>query len=378
MITDARRFEPFSDEPIRLIDDAGNWIGPFSCELDAAAVKAMYRHMVLARAVDERLNLLQRLGKLSFTASAAGHEAAQVGVAHALRVGRDWIYPYYRDTALVLAVGWPLSELFGQMMGTRADSARGRQMPAHPGSRDLRIFTVASPIASHVPVATGSAIAQKLERAGDATVCTFGDGATSEGDWHAALNFAGVQGAPIVFVCENNGYAISVDMAHQTSSDGIAVKAHAYGMPGYRVDGMDVLACYFVMRELLEAARDGLGPALVEMVVYRYGPHSSADDDSVYRGSEEVAAWRRRDPIERFRRFLVGRDDWDDAAERDLRADVRGEIDAAVEAAAAAGPVPLEWLFDDVLSQPTPQLDRQRERFRAARRAAGEDEGPTP
>jgi 2-oxoisovalerate dehydrogenase E1 component alpha subunit len=376
VIGDARRFEPFSDDPIRLIDETGTWIAPFACDLDDASLLAMYRHMVLARAVDERLVLLQRLGKLSFTASAAGHEAAQVGTAHALRVGRDWIYPYYRDTALVLAAGWPLAELFGQMMGTRADGARGRQMPAHPGSRALRIFSVASPIASHLPVATGSAIAQRLEGEGDATVCTFGDGATSEGDFHAALNFAGVQGAPIVFVCENNGYAISVDLAQQTSSDGIAVKAHAYGMPGYRVDGMDVLACHFVMRELMAAARDGFGPALVEMVVYRYGPHSSADDDSVYRSAEEVAAWRKRDPIARFERFLVARGAHDDAAERQLRDAIRQEIDAAVEAATAAGPVPTEWLFDDVLSQPTPHLERQRERFRAARRAAGEDPPP--
>ncbi len=373
MITDAQRFQPFSEEPIRLIDQSGAWLGAFPCDLDDATLHAMYRHLVLARAVDERLVLLQRLGKISFTASAAGHEAAQVGTAHALRVGRDWIFPYYRDTALAIAVGWPLVELFGQMMGTRADAARGRQMPAHPGSRDLRIFTVASPIASHLPAATGTAIAQKLAGAGDATVCTFGDGATSEGDWHAALNFAGAQGAPIVFVCENNRYAISVDLRHQTGSDGLAVKAHAYGMPGYLVDGMDLLACYYVMRSLLEAARDGLGPALVEMTVYRYGPHSSADDDSVYRDPAEVAAWREQDPIVRFRRFLTARGGWDEAAERELRAAVTRTVDEAVEAAEAAGPVPVEWLFDDVSSRPTPQLERQRERFRAARRAAGED-----
>ena len=373
MITETQRFQPFGDEPIRLIDESGAWLGSFACDLDDAALHAMYRHLVLARAVDERLVRLQRLGTCSFAAPSAGHEAAQVGTAHALRVGHDWIYPYYRDTPLAIAVGWPLVELFGQMLGTRADTARGRQMPAHPGSRPLRIFTVASPIASHVPAATGTAIAQKLAGAGDATVCTFGDGATSEGDWHAALNFAGVQGAPIVFVCENNRYAISVGLQQQSASHDVASKAHAYGMPGYRVDGMDVLACYYVMRELLGAARDGFGPALVEMTVYRYGPHSSADDDSVYRDPDEVAAWRARDPIPRFRRFLEARGVWDETAERQLAADVEAEIDQAVATAKAAGKVPVDWMFDDVLSQPTPQLLRQRERFRAARRAVGED-----
>jgi len=308
-------------------------------------------------------------------APSSGHEAAQVGVAAAVRAGRDWVYPYYRDTALALALGWPLQALLGQMMGTRADPARARQMPAHPGSRELNIFTVASPIASHVPVAVGTALAQKLAGAGDATVCTFGDGATSEGDWHAGLNFAGAQGAPIVFVCENNRYAISVDLQHQMGSPNVASKAHAYGMPGYLVDGMDVLATYLVMRDVMAAARDGLGPALVEMTVYRYGPHSSADDDSVYRADEEVAAWRERDPIPRYRRFLEGRGLWDAAREEQERGSLKTALDAAVRASEAAGPVPVEWMFDEVLSSPTPQLERQRERFRAARRAAGEDAG---
>ncbi len=373
MITDAQRFQPFSEEPIRLIDEGGAWVAPFSCDLDDDILIGLYRHMVLGRMVDERLVRLQRLGKSSFVAPSSGHEAAQVGIAAALRVGRDWVFPYYRDTALALALGWPLEEMLGQMMGTRADPARARQMPAHPGSRALNMFTVASPIASHVPVAVGTAIAQKLAGAGDATVCTFGDGATSEGDWHAGVNFASAQGAPIVFACENNRYAISVDLQHQTGSPNVAAKAHAYGMPGYLVDGMDVLASYLVMRDVMAAARDGLGPALVELTVYRYGPHSTADDDSVYRSGEEVAAWRERDPIPRYRRFLEAREVWSDAREDELRAALKAEIDVAVKASDDAGPVPVEWMFDDVLSRPTPQLERQRERFRAARRAAGED-----
>jgi 2-oxoisovalerate dehydrogenase E1 component alpha subunit len=373
VITDTQRFQPFSHEPITVVDESGTWTAPFECDLGDDVLRTMYRHMALGRLVDERLVRLQRLGKTSFVAPAAGHEGAQVGIAHAIEVGRDWVYPYYRDTALVVAMGWSLTSLFGQMLASKADPARGRQMPAHPGSRRLNIFTVASPIASHVPPAAGTAISQKLAGRGDVTVCTFGEGATSEGDWHAGVNFAGAQGAPAVFVCENNRYAISVDLNHQTGSASIAAKAHAYGMPGYVVDGMDVLASYYVMREVVEHARAGLGPSLVEMLVYRYGPHSSADDDSRYRPAEEVALWRARDPLPRFRRFLEGRGSWDDEAEERLRAEITVDVDDAVAAAEAAGPQPAEVLFDDVFAEMPPHLERQRARFRAARTASGEE-----
>ncbi len=373
MIADFERFEPFTADPVAVLDEAGAWVAPFECDLSDATLRTMYRHLVLGRLIDERLTRLQRLGKTSFVAPSAGHEGAQVGIAHAVEVGRDWLFPYYRDTTLVAAIGWPLEKLFGQMLASKADPARGRQMPAHPGSRALNVFTVASPIASHVPPAVGTAISQKIAGRGDVTVCTFGDGATSEGDWHAGVNFAGAQGAPIVFVCENNRYAISVDLNHQTGSGGIATKARAYGMPGYLVDGMDVLACYYVMRDVIANAREGLGPALVEMAVYRYGPHSSADDDSRYRPAAEVAAWRARDPLARFRRYLEGSGLWDDDSEEALREAIKGELDEASAAAEAAGPQDVETMFDDVFAEMPPHLEQQRERFRQVRRAAGEE-----
>jgi 2-oxoisovalerate dehydrogenase E1 component alpha subunit len=174
-------------------------------------------------------------------------------------------------------------------------------------------------------------------------------------------------------VCENNRYAISVDLNHQTGSGGIAAKAHAYGMPGYHVDGMDPLACLYVMREAVANARAGLGPSLVEMTVYRYGPHSSADDDSRYRPAAEVAAWRLRDPLERLRRYLVGRGLWSDEAEEELHGALKGELDDAVAAAEAAGAHDVDTLFEDVYAVMPPHLERQRERFRSVRRAAGEE-----
>ena len=361
MIGNLRRFEPFGATPIRVIDEHGRWVAPFTCDLDDDTLRGLYRDMRRARRVDERLSTLQRRGKLSFVASAAGHEAVQVGAARALAAGRDWVFPYYRDLPLALALGLPLVEAVAQQMASMLDPARGRQMPAHPGSAALRLFTVASPIASHVPPAVGSAIAQKLAGRGDVTLCSFGDGATSEGDWHAALNLAGVQGAPAVFLCQNNGYAISVDFRHQSGSADVAVKGHAYGMPGFKVDGMDPLASYYLTLQAVQHAREGLGPVLIEALVYRYAAHSNADDDSRYRPADEVAAWRRRDPLPRYRRFLEGRGLWDDAAEADLGAELDAEIDEAVRQADEAGRAPLGWMFDDVLATPPLQLRRQRE-----------------
>jgi len=263
MIRDSQLFQPFSDAPIRLMDEAGGWVGPFELTLAEDELIGMYRHLLLARFFDERLLTLQRMGKVSFVAPAAGHEASNVGIAHAVIVKKDWLFPYYRQPGLVLALGVPAEEMFGQWMATRADPNRGRQMPAHPGSKEFHVFTVASAIASHIPPAVGAAISMKLRNTGQVVVTGFGDGATSEGDFHAAINFAGVQGAPMVFVCENNRYAISVDYHKQTASETVAAKAHAYGMPGYLVDGMDVLACYYVVKEAVSRAREGLGPALV-------------------------------------------------------------------------------------------------------------------
>ncbi|HZX00559.1 MAG TPA: thiamine pyrophosphate-dependent dehydrogenase E1 component subunit alpha [Trueperaceae bacterium] len=366
MIRESQGFQPFTDEPIRLVGDGGEWLGPAEVDLDREnlgpeRLKGFYLDMLTGRLIDERLGRLQRQGKTSFVAPSSGHEAAQVGMAHALRKGHDWVFPYYRDVSLLLALGMPVVEFAGQSFGTRADTARGRQMPYHPGSAELNVFTVASPIASHIPPAVGTALAMKLAGKSQVTLCSFGDGATSEGDWHAGVNLAGAQGAPIVFACQNNGYAISVDLKKQTGSDNIAVKAHAYGMPGYLVDGMDVLASYLVAREAVERAREGVGPSIVEFVVYRYGGHSSADDDGRYRPRQEVELWRRRDPLDRYRRFLERRGLWDDAAEEQARAEIDATLADGIQRALEAGPVPVEWMFEDVYADMPSRLAKQRE-----------------
>jgi len=353
-------FQPFSEVPISLVNDQGQWLPDWAHGLEDAFLLQLYRDMVAARLLDEKYGRLVRMGKISFVAPHAGHEGAQIAMAHAVRRGFDWLYPYYRDGGLWLAMGTPPHEILGQMMGTAADPARARQMPSHPSSKALNIFTVCSAIASHVPPAAGAAIARKLRRTGQVMVCSFGEGATSEGDWHAGVNFAAVQQAPAVFVCENNRYAISVGYDHQTSSPHVADKAHAYGIPGYRVDGFDVLASYFVLRQVIEQARAGAGSALVEIEVYRYGAHSSADDDSRYRPREEVEAARQRDPILRFGRFLEREGLWDAARDAALRAELTTWLDAAQTQAESAGEVESLAMFDDVLAQRPWHLEEQR------------------
>lgn len=360
MIKDKTEFQPFAPEPIRVLSDEGEWVAPFELDLDAATLKRFYAGMVAARMLDEKFTILIRTGKTSFIAPHAGHEGAHVAIANAVRKGHDWLFPYYRDMGLAVAMGVPLVEIFGQMLGNKADPAKGRQMPSHTGSKPLNIFTVGSAIASHVPPAAGAAISMKLRNTGQVMVCSFGDGATSEGDWHAGVNFAAVQGAPAVFVCENNRYAISVDLSHQTASHTIADKAKAYGIPGYRVDGMDLLASYYVLKDVVERARAGHGSALVELEVYRYGPHSSADDDSRYRPKAEVEAAKRRDPIVRLRKFLEKQGLWDEAAETELRAGIARDLEAALKEAEAAGEAPAEWMFEDVLSHRPWHLEEQR------------------
>lgn len=361
MIRDSQSFQSFTDEPIRVIGEAGEWLAPFELDLTPEQLVRMYRDMLLGRLADERLSRLQRQGKSTFVAPSGGHEGAQVGIAHAMRPGHDWLYPYYRDVSLLLAFGLPPIEFIAQTMGTRADPNRGRQMPYHAGSRERNVFTIASPIASHVPAAVGTALSMKLKGSSQVTVVTFGDGATSEGDWHAGINFAGAQGAPIVFACQNNRYAISVEFRHQTGSENVAVKAHAYGMPGFYVDGMDVLASYYVTRDAIQRARDGFGPALIEYLVYRFGGHSSADDDSRYRPRQEVEAWRRRDPIERFRKFLEKRSLWNEEQETAARAEFSEVLASAVRESEESGAVPLEWMFEDVFAEMPDHLRRQRD-----------------
>jgi 2-oxoisovalerate dehydrogenase E1 component alpha subunit len=302
----------------------------------------IYRTLVTARLLDEASLRQNRMGRAAFVVPVAGHEGCQVGTAWAMRRGTDIWLPYYRDVGVVLTAGMTPYEIFLGVFAKADDPASGgRQMPSHWGSRRLGIITGSSPIATQVPHAAGIAYAARLRGEDTVVGCWFGDGATSEGDWHEGLNFAAVHRLPVIFVCENNHYAISVPQSRQMAVEDIAPRAEGYGFPGVVVDGNDVLACYGAMKTAHERARAGDGPTLIECKTYRYLPHTSDDDDKSYRSREEVEEARHHDPIDTFAAYLRSQDVLDDDKDRSLRDEVKGEIESAVAAAwEAADPDP--------------------------------------
>lgn len=292
----------------------------------------MYDRMLLARALDERMWLLNRQGKANFVVSGQGHEAAQVGSAYALKRGVDFVLTYYRDHAVALTIGMSARDV---MLGTLAKandpSSAGRQFPAHYSFPPLQIVSVSSAVATQIPHASGIALASKLKGEEAVTIVYFGEGATSKGDFHEGLNFAGVHQLPVIFFCENNRYAISVPLSRQMAIEDVAERAKGYGFPGVVVDGNDILAVYEVTKEAVDRARSGGGPTLIDAKTYRFLPHTSEDDDRRYRSREEVEEWKRRDPIERFQRDLLQAGILTEALDQDARTRAAAEADDAVE-----------------------------------------------
>ena len=303
---------------------------------------AMFRLVLTARLLDEAALRQNRMGRAPFVVPAEGHEGCQVGTAWAMRRGVDVWLPYYRDGGVVLTAGMTPYEIFLGIFAKADDpSSGGRQMPSHWGHRALGIITGSSPIATQVPHAAGIAYAITYRNEDAVVACWFGDGATSEGDWHEGLNFAGIHRLPVIFVCENNHYAISVPQSKQMAIDDVADRAAGYGFPGVVVDGNDVLACYAAMKEAHERARAGEGPTLIECKTYRFLGHTSDDDDKTYRSRDEVEEARHHDPVHVFGEYLRSQGLLDDIGAEELRASVKGEIDEALAAAwDAADPEP--------------------------------------
>jgi 2-oxoisovalerate dehydrogenase E1 component alpha subunit len=310
--------------------------------LSQADLLEMYYQLVLARTLDERIWMLNRQGKTAFVMSCAGQEGAQVGLAKAIRAGFDIVWPYYRSLALVLAMGMTPREIMLHQLSKAADPASGgRQMPSHFGLARLNIVSVSSPVATQLPQAAGSAYASKLKRDGKVSFTFVGDGGTSKGDFHEALNFASIHSLPVVFVVENNGYAISVPLSKQMHIQNIAERGAAYGIPGVIVDGNDPLEVYRAAQEAADRARRGDGPTLIEAKTYRYRPHSSSDDDRTYRTKEEVEAWQQKDPITRFQRYLEEQGLLTREEEQATRARAKQAVDEAQQyAEAAPAPAP--------------------------------------
>lgn len=299
----------------------------------------LYYKMLLARTVGERERVLNRMGKGPFAVTGEGHEAAQVGAAYALRAGHDWVLPYYRDIGVALTIGQtPRDLLLAHLSRAQDISSGGRNMPSHFSDPKLRIVSGSAPVATQLPHAVGVALAARLRRLDEVAMVFFGDGATSVGDTHEAMNFAGVHRLPVVFVCENNLYAISVPWRKQAAVVDVAVRAHAYGFPGVTVDGNDVLAVYAAAREAVQRARSGDGPTLLEAKTYRLVPHTSDDDDRRYRSREEVGEWAKKDPIPRFAAWLLEQGVIEKSGLEGIRARVLKEVDEATDYAEKAPP----------------------------------------
>jgi 2-oxoisovalerate dehydrogenase E1 component alpha subunit len=303
----------------------------------------MYRYMLLARFCDERQWGLNRQGKAPFVVPVSGHEAAQVGSGWAFEKGKDVFCPYYRDLALMLVAGLTPKDVFLGLFGKKDDpSSGGRQMPAHWGSKERNIITGSSPIATQCLHAAGIAYSKKYKKQ-DAVVGTwFGEGGTSEGDWHGAMNFAGIHKLPLVFICENNQYAISVHESKQVAGS-VHGRAAGYGMPGLVGDGNDVLESYRLVKEAVDRARAGEGPSLIELKTYRFYSHTSDDDDRTYRTKEEVDEARLKDPIPRFEKYLRSVDLLDDKKVEEITENARTQVsEDSKEAEAADFPDPID------------------------------------
>jgi 2-oxoisovalerate dehydrogenase E1 component alpha subunit len=296
----------------------------------------MYRLMVTTRAVDERMWILNRAGKIPFVISGQGHEGAQVGIAYGLRKGHDWMVPYYRSVASLITFGMTPREIMLAQFAKAVDpSSGGRQMPGHYGVFERNILSVSSPVATQLLHATGIAYAAKIRKTDQVAITYVGEGSSNQGDFHEGLNFAGIHRLPVIYVVENNGFAISVPMALQSAVEDIAVRGAGYNMPGIVVDGSNVLECYREAKAAIERARAGEGPSLIEAKVTRLTAHSSDDQHTKYRTQEEIEAEKARDPLPRFRDQLRDAGLLDEEAEERILAESRQVVEDATDWAEA-------------------------------------------
>ncbi|MED1824981.1 pyruvate dehydrogenase (acetyl-transferring) E1 component subunit alpha [Brevibacillus agri] len=329
----------------QVLTPAGELTAAIDGRLDESMMINMYEQMVRVRLFDRKSIHLQRQGRMGTYAPFEGQEASQVGSALALKPG-DWLFPTYRDHAAAIVHGQSMARVFLYWMG---------HMEGSISPKGLNIMPPCVPIATQMVHAVGTAWASKLQNEQHVSLAYFGDGATSEGDFHEALNFAGVFQTPTIFFCQNNGYAISVPFSQQSASKTIAQRAAAYDIPGVRIDGNDIFAVWLTMQEAVERGLNGQGPTLIEAVTFRYGAHTTADDPKKYRDQEKLAKeWRsERDPIQRLRTFLVRRGLWNDAKEAELIARANEQIDAALAEAESYPKSRPEDMFKHVYAEPT-------------------------
>lgn len=342
-----------------LLDPEGDlYPGAVEPALERDHARRIYQAMLATRILDERMLAAQRQGRLSFYMQCTGEEAAVVGAAAALK-DADMIMAQYREQGALMYRGFSIDEFMNQLFGNDLDYGKGRQMPIHYGSRKLHYMTISSPLATQIPQATGYAYGQKLAGNGHCTLTFFGEGAASEGDFHAALNMASVHQVPVIFFCRNNGYAISTPAVEQFAADGIAPRAFGYHMHVIRVDGNDVLAVYEATRQARKIAVERNQPVLIEAMSYRLAAHSSSDDPSGYRSKDEEELWRAKDPVLRLHKWLLKKQWWSEEEETAQQETLRREVLETMKRAEKRSSPPLESLISDVYADITPELQRQ-------------------
>lgn len=344
-------------EPLQYLDAKGT-PAPDAPSLGEEKLLRMYRAMVTTRRVDDQCMKLQRQGRIGFYGASTGEEAAAIGSAAALRED-DWVFPGLRQGGVMLYRGWSIEKWFHHLFGTEQAVEEGRSMPCHFSDRAVNQVSWSSCMATQLPHAVGMAYAARYQ--GDDVIAAgyLGDGATSESDFHTAMNFAGVWDAPVVFLCNNNKWAISVPVEKQTASESIAVKAQAYGFDGETVDGNDVLAVYAATKKAVDKAREGGGPTLLEFDTYRIRGHSTSDDPTRYRDDAEVEEAKRRDPLSRFRTYLIREDIATQRELEEAEASIQEEVRDAVEAAEQGTPPSLRSMVEDVYESVPWHLEEQ-------------------
>lgn len=320
-----------------------------------------YRTLLRTRVFDDTCMKLQRSGRIGFSIPNKGVEATQIGAASALQK-TDWLFPSYRDFGMALYHGVPMADMLHNMFGNALDSAKGRQMPVHFSFvAPIKFVSISSPIGTHLPQAVGAAYAMKLRGEKHVAVTSFGDGGTSSLGFHSGMNFAAVWKAPVVFLCQNNQWAISCPSSGQTASESYAIKAKAYGMPGVLVDGNDVLAVRKAMLEAVERARKGQGPTLIEAFTFRMAGHSTSDDPTRYVPKEQFAEWERKDPVLRFEKFLAKKKLWNEDLRAKYTDEATAEINAAVQLAESTPRPGIETIFSDVYQDVPAHIRKQGE-----------------
>jgi pyruvate dehydrogenase E1 component alpha subunit len=363
--TTDEQVEVWSDEDyaratglVQILDEEGQADPARVPHLQPAELIRLFRGMTMSRLLDQRLLPMQRQGRIGFYIGPTGQEAGMIGGAHAIGP-EDYFVPGLREGAAGLYRGLPLRTYMAQIFGNANDLNHGRQLPCHAGSRASHHITMSSCVSSQIPHATGIAMAAKITKKPIVALCYLGDGGTSEEDFHVGLNFAAVYQVPVVFVCQNNQWAISTPLALQTASETIAVKGLAYGIPSVRADGNDVFAMYATVKEAVDRARAGGGPTFIESLTYRVGPHSSSDDPTRYRDEAEPEAWRRKDPLVRYRKWLAASGTLSDAEQSKMSEELEREIREAIALEEQASPPELASIIGDVFAEPTWILEEQ-------------------